>query len=804
MSEHFDAYHQWLGIPPNEQPPHYYRLLGLTLFETDPQVIANAADRQMSHLKAMATSKHASVAQSLLNELSAAKLCLLRAEKRAPYDLALRSRLGVEPARSDKDASSATSPPAAATPGRPASTQSAPATPARATAASAGTMNDPFGVAESYSKPATSATQDRREKRQPSQKKSSFPSLVGATIGFGLLICAIAAYLLLQDPERLAAIGFGETKKVPTTVPTSTPGTLDSPSTNGKTNSTGETKPPQPNANGKSHPVDQGKVQPDSPQSDPPGNSTSVASPEAIVPVPEVTTDGSASPPDNPVGSAPEELDNTPPVIRHPFPTAKQLSAAELKVRQIMQADFMAAKTPAQRVALAEKLLQTAEQTQDDPLGKLALLNLAKSRALDNGEVTVALRAADLIEQHFEVAPHELRIAALTRLQATATTAEAQRALFSEAYHTGEILAEMLRQEEAYDCFGIATKIARNANDPDLARKVAARARDVTNQKKEFELAKDAIATLETTPDDPAANLAVARWYLEGLGDRPTAIKHLARSSNPALKKLAEQELANPSESTDQIELAKQWETQAGVANSPVARIYCEERAMYWYQRAAAKAVGLAKSELESKIKAYSVKVNELREAMEKRRSPQVLSKVPHRVTGSYRITVYVGGKYASQRISLVTPNRINNENGQPIGTWKQFGTGLQLKVHLEKQDWNVTFDRKSPTRYETPPQQSPDEPTGNLERDVVTGVWTVHELAQPNDPPHEWIVYQDNRIRPLGSHDEYNWTLQEQKLNINSAGKFDGTYTLNAEKDYFSGRSAQNVELHGYWKPIH
>lgn len=34
LPENFDPYHKWLGIPPEEQPPHYYRLLGIKLFES--------------------------------------------------------------------------------------------------------------------------------------------------------------------------------------------------------------------------------------------------------------------------------------------------------------------------------------------------------------------------------------------------------------------------------------------------------------------------------------------------------------------------------------------------------------------------------------------------------------------------------------------------------------------------------------------------------------------------------------------------------------------------------------------------
>ncbi len=89
----FDPYHRWLGIPPEEQPPHHYRLLGIALFEDQPEVIEHAADRQMAHLRTFQVGPHAGLSQKLLNEVATAKLCLLKAEKKAAYDGFLRNRL---------------------------------------------------------------------------------------------------------------------------------------------------------------------------------------------------------------------------------------------------------------------------------------------------------------------------------------------------------------------------------------------------------------------------------------------------------------------------------------------------------------------------------------------------------------------------------------------------------------------------------------------------------------------------------------------------------------------------------------
>jgi hypothetical protein len=88
----FDPYHKWLGIPSEEQPANHYRLLGVQVFESDLEVVASAADRQMSHVKTQAVGKYADHSQKLLNELAAARVCLLNPDRKAKYDAQLRNR----------------------------------------------------------------------------------------------------------------------------------------------------------------------------------------------------------------------------------------------------------------------------------------------------------------------------------------------------------------------------------------------------------------------------------------------------------------------------------------------------------------------------------------------------------------------------------------------------------------------------------------------------------------------------------------------------------------------------------------
>ena len=89
----FDPYYEWLSIPPEEQPPDHYRLLGLMLYEENCEVISNAADRQATHLRSFQLSEHASDSEKLLAEVFKARACLLDFDRKTEYDQELKSQL---------------------------------------------------------------------------------------------------------------------------------------------------------------------------------------------------------------------------------------------------------------------------------------------------------------------------------------------------------------------------------------------------------------------------------------------------------------------------------------------------------------------------------------------------------------------------------------------------------------------------------------------------------------------------------------------------------------------------------------
>jgi hypothetical protein len=93
----FDPYHKWLGIPPQEQPAHHYRLLAISDFEVDTDVISAAAERQTIFLRTLQAGEHEVLVAQLLNEISQARVTLLNVDEKVAYDEELRKQQAPEP-----------------------------------------------------------------------------------------------------------------------------------------------------------------------------------------------------------------------------------------------------------------------------------------------------------------------------------------------------------------------------------------------------------------------------------------------------------------------------------------------------------------------------------------------------------------------------------------------------------------------------------------------------------------------------------------------------------------------------------
>lgn len=90
VADEFDPYLKWLGIRKQRSRVTHYRLLGLELFESDVDVIATAAERQIRHVESYATTEHKEICKRVIAEIRAARTCLLDQQTREKYDQKIR------------------------------------------------------------------------------------------------------------------------------------------------------------------------------------------------------------------------------------------------------------------------------------------------------------------------------------------------------------------------------------------------------------------------------------------------------------------------------------------------------------------------------------------------------------------------------------------------------------------------------------------------------------------------------------------------------------------------------------------
>jgi len=93
----FDPYRRWLSIPEDRRPPTHYQLLGVASDETELEVIEAAVLRQSAYVRNFQVGKYADDAARILNEIAAAKICLLNPKARAAYDAELRKQGRLDP-----------------------------------------------------------------------------------------------------------------------------------------------------------------------------------------------------------------------------------------------------------------------------------------------------------------------------------------------------------------------------------------------------------------------------------------------------------------------------------------------------------------------------------------------------------------------------------------------------------------------------------------------------------------------------------------------------------------------------------
>ena len=379
MSDAFDPYFKWLGIPKADQPPHAYRLLGIELFESDADVISNAADGRMAQIKSFQSGKFAAISQKLLNEIAAAKVCLLNPQKKAEYDRRLRAHLKEKNASASAKVDEAEIPEAALAP-------------------EDGIANLPF---LDYAKGQTRTT--ARPVKKANQAAWLIPAgLSGAAIA---VVIGIVVYLSFagdgkgkSSNPQTASLAGGDREPTPKPPARSTAGAAEpSPKPTADAAVGAVEKTDHPDSSAGAVPLPETVSSPKTEVVDKP-EKTSMEDPDSKQHAekgPEKAPDKTATV-DSPAG------EKAPPK-KPPIPDKEQYSAMRSKIVKIFQKEFSEAKTPEAKLALAMKLDKQGDASKDDPVERFSLWRIAADGASEAGEFSMVVDIVDKIQGDFDV-----------------------------------------------------------------------------------------------------------------------------------------------------------------------------------------------------------------------------------------------------------------------------------------------------------------------------------------------------------------------------------------------------------------
>jgi len=601
----FDPYHKWLGIPPKDQPPDHYRLLGLERFESDLDVIAHAADARMAHIKSLATGAYSHLSQELLNAISAARVCLLNPQTKTHYDAALWERL-----EQQRAASPPVPPPLPGEQALPRWRQGL-RRPGFALIAVGGAVGLFVLVAVVNLLRAAREPGSVAEDKQPpiaveAPVVSGVPPLDSAEVSAKPVKKTAKKAV---ENSKLTVAGRKTPQKTRKPRPDATPSETEvapspEPESPPAATTPGETSPP-PVTSGQSPPV-----VPAVPAAAKPEPAAKPAvSEKAEDPASQPMSEPAAKPATKPEAKPlPTEVDSMLAPRRLPVPSLEEQAKLQKQGDDVYKP--AEATTPQKKLELAEKMFATGEETQDDPVSRYVLMRTAWRLAAEAGNLDLALDMIDRAHERYEFEPLEVKVGLLEQVEKTLGNGpEAETASQQLAQKATALVDLALQSDDFQTAMTLLEKIAlpaaRRMTDKQLAGDLTKRRVQVRRQREEFAEVEKAQVTLADNETDAEANLTLGRWYCLVKGEWTLGLPYLVKGSDKDLADLAQRELAGATSSQTQVELADAWwelAERTGSKQKELTTAQLHARAAYWYRQALPFLTGILREKAEKRL----------------------------------------------------------------------------------------------------------------------------------------------------------------------------------------------------------
>lgn len=284
---------------------------------------------------------------------------------------------------------------------------------------------------------------------------------------------------------------------------------------------------------------------------------------------------------------------------RTPVPDSAAQKEAQKTIRDIFKQEY-SKRLPADRLALARKLEEQAQQTKDDPTSQYVLWAEARDLYLELGDVESAFAVITRMEALFAFDGIPARTAALTTASKTAKTPEEMASLTRGHL---KLVDDAIAAEDyaaAAKAADQALYLSKKSKELPLIARAQARMKDVADLRTKFDRVRKARETLAQNPEDAAANGILGRFECFSRGNWTAGLPLLAKGGDD-LAAVATTDLSSPATPAEQSALGDSW-WALGEPEGVPARAHLRDRASVWYEKAFPRLTGLTKAKVEQRL----------------------------------------------------------------------------------------------------------------------------------------------------------------------------------------------------------
>ena len=285
-----------------------------------------------------------------------------------------------------------------------------------------------------------------------------------------------------------------------------------------------------------------------------------------------------------------------------PLPPAEKVEAAKRLVADTFRKELSADdKTPA-----VKALLETAAKTEGDDPAQAALFLAAAEVAARAVETKLAFEAVDRLAAAFDVDVLATKNTLLELAAKSAKTSDERQSVANRCLELADAALAAGRMEIADGVLKTAATSAGKLRDPEIRKQIAAKRRELEKARKQAERVEselaDARKKLSANPNDPAANEALGKHLCFDGNDWTAGLKHLAKSSDAKLSKLAAADQKGAATGADAAALGDLWYALAESSDGARDQAGYRSRAAFWYTRAVQDLKGFAKTRIEKRL----------------------------------------------------------------------------------------------------------------------------------------------------------------------------------------------------------